>query len=469
MDGVAPSASGRPDDAGEAPAAQPLGAIPAAPLGRLPDPLPIDRAAGPLLACIRLPGSKSITNRLLVLAALGEGPSTLRGALRSDDTDRLAAALSTLGAGVSIRGTTIEVQGVGGWFPRGGRIDLGDGGTPTRFMLAAACRAVEPVIVDGSPRMRERPIAEGVELLRTLGASIEYVEEEGRLPVRVDGRAREGMRGGRIRVGATASSQFISALMLLAPLLPEGLEIEYTTVPTSASYLALTRAALRDFGVEVRDAGLLGPRRDRIAPARLVGRALEVEPDASSAVYWMVAAALVPGSRVTVEGLASGSPQPDIGMLEVLERAGARWTSRRSPREVTVEGPAVLRGVSMSLAHMPDGAMAAAMLAARADGASELGGLHTLRVKESDRLAALANELGRVGCQAEVRDDALRIRPERAGSRVPEAVIDTYRDHRVAMAFAVLGLARGGISIRDPGCVAKSYPGFWRDLFQVVG
>lgn len=432
----------------------------------LPDPFPVPRIDRPVVATVRPPGSKSITNRLLLLAALAEGRSTLSGALRSDDTDGLAAALAALGAGVRIDGQTIEVEGVGGWFPRGASVNLGDGGTPTRFMLAAACRCVQDVTIDGSPRMRERPISDGVELLRRLGAEIDYLEAEGRLPVRVRGRAR--LRGGSIEVGRTASSQFISALMLIAPLLPEGLTIEYREPPTSPTYLALTRATLRWFDVPVGDSGfvasLRGSRRDAIAPGRLRGRSIAVEPDASSAVYWMVAAAILPGSRVAIEGLAAGSPQPDIGILEVLERAGVPWTSRHRERLLVVEGPPSLRGFQMDLGHMPDGAMAAAVLAARAEEPSLLEGLHTLRVKESDRLSALATELARCDCPAEVRGEGLRVAPQRGRGPSNPVTVDTYRDHRMAMAFAVLGLARGGIAVRDPGCVAKSYPAFWSDL-----
>jgi energy-coupling factor transporter ATP-binding protein EcfA2/co-chaperonin GroES (HSP10) len=232
-------------------------------LRSLPDPYPVARAAAPLHATVSPPGSKSITNRLLLLAALAEGRSTLRRALRSDDTDRLVAALSTLGVGIERSGDSLVVDGVAGRFPRGGAVDLGDGGTPTRFMIAAACRAAEPVTIDGSPRMRERPVAEGVELLRSLGATIEYVEQEGRLPVRVLPSSGD-MRGGTLRVGATASSQFVSAAMLLGPLLPQGLEIEYTGVPTSASYLSLTRASQGN--------RILGPLADERGAVRRFGR-----------------------------------------------------------------------------------------------------------------------------------------------------------------------------------------------------
>lgn len=431
----------------------------------LADPLPIVPATGPLHATVRPPGSKSISNRVLLLAALGKGPSRLGGFLHSADTDALTVALRTLGVSIAAEDGALVVEGCDGTLPGGGTIDLGDGGTPTRFMLAAACLAAAPVTIDGSARMRERPIAEGVELLRSLGATIKYVEREGRLPVRIVPRAGDPLVGGRVRVGATASSQFISALMLVGPFLRDGIEIEYTSAPTSASYLALTRAVLRQVGVDVRDAAWIGPRRDRIPRTRVSVGDFAVEPDASSAAYWFTAAALVPGSRVTVGGIAAGSPQPDIGILEVLERAGVAWSSTSAPRQTVAEGPGALRAFDLDLGHMPDGALAAAMIAARADGPSELRGLSTLRVKESDRVAALAAELERIGCTVGIANDALRIDPRPAHDR--PVVVRTSNDHRMAMAFAVLGLARGGISIENPGCVAKSYPGFWEDLARV--
>lgn len=427
----------------------------------LPDPFPVLPADGPLRASVRPPGSKSLTCRLYVLAALAEGRSLLRSPLRSGDTDRLLAALETLGVRTRWRGSDVEITGCGGRLPRGGRIDLGDGGTPTRFMIAAACLASGPVLVDGSPRMRERPIAEGVEMLRALGAHIEYVEEEGRLPVRIT-PSRE-FTGGEIAVGRTASSQFISALLLIGPFLRDGVSVRYTDVPTSPGYIALTRLAMRQFGVEVRDKQWLGPRIDQVRPVRVEGRELEVEADASSAAYWLVAGAIVPDSRVRVEGLRPSSTQPDAGLVPLLERAGAEWTVKDGAIEVI--GPERLRPLDEDLSGMPDGAMAVAILAACATGRSRLRGLETLRVKETDRLAALATELTRVGCEATADSASLVIHPHDGVRR--DVVIETYNDHRMAMAFAVLGLVRRGIAISDPGCVSKSYPGFWNDLAMV--
>ncbi|MCA9283673.1 MAG: 3-phosphoshikimate 1-carboxyvinyltransferase [Phycisphaerales bacterium] len=428
-----------------------------------PDPYPVAPAHAPLRGRVRPPGSKSLTCRTYLLAALARGESRLRSPLRSDDTDRLLAALNTLGVRSRWSGDDLVVSGCGGRLPLGGRIDLGDGGTPTRFMIAAACLAAAPVVVDGSPRMRERPVAEGVELLRQLGARIRYVEAEGRLPVEVT--PSSAMRGGAVEVGETASSQFISALLLIGPFLPDGVVVRYAGTVTSPSYIALTRSTMRRFGAEVRDERWIGPRSDRVMPTPIDGRDVPIEADASSAVYWLAAGALVPDSEVWIEGVDPSSAQPDIGMLEVLRHAGADWV--RHGDGVTIFGPPVLRGVEEDLSTMPDGALAVAAMASRAQGPTRLRGLRTLRVKESDRLTALATELRRIGCDASTTDDALSIDPRWADTTPVE--IETYRDHRMAMAFAVLGLARPGIAIRDPECVAKSYPGFWNDLERVRG
>lgn len=439
----------------------------------------VRRVESPIHAVIRPPGSKSLTNRYYVLAALAEGTSRIRRPLRADDTNRLLDALETLGAGVRWHGDDVVIDGVAGRFPRGGRVDLGDGGTPTRFVLAAATRAAQPVVIDGSPRMRERPIAEGVELLRRLGARIEYIEADERLPVRVDPST---LRGGRIEIGATRSSQFVSALMLLAPLLPGGLELVHTALPTSASYLALTRDALARFGVaaSVMLPRAASPREGRsdapggsIAEQPLLAHDVDVEADASSAVYWLVLAAILPGSRITVEGLGTGSAQPDVRVLDALEAGGAEWSATIEPPTISVRGSdahdptAPIRPFEIDCAEMPDAALAIAALAARSSGRCRISGLATLRVKESDRVAALATELRRLGCTVGVDGDALEIDPTTAHDR--PVVIETYRDHRIAMAFAILGCARGGISIADPGCVDKSYPGFWIELERVTG
>jgi 3-phosphoshikimate 1-carboxyvinyltransferase len=434
----------------------------ALPLDELPDPLPIEPLAAPFDATITPPGSKSITNRVYLLAALSTGTSRVVRPLRSEDCDRLLEALCTLGAVARWDGADVEIDGVGGRFPRGGRVDLGDGGTPTRFMIAAACLAAEPVLVDGSPRMRERPIAEGVDMLRSIGARIEYAEAEGRLPVRIE---PSNVAGGRARLGTLRSSQFISALQLIAPFLPEGAGSEIPADLPSFPYVLLTTDILAAWGIDAREAPDK-PAVDLraawwIEPGLPAGRPVTIEPDASSAAYWAAAAALVTGARWRGQGLSLRSPQPDVRLLAFLRRAGA--STEATADGLAVTGPERLAAVpETSCGDWPDGAMMAACVGAMLPEPTTLTGLGTLRVKESDRIAALAAELRKLGCTVRATDDAITIDP--AGRHDEPVVIETYNDHRMAMAFAILGLVRPGVSIRDPRCVAKSYPGFWADL-----
>ena len=302
---------------------------------------------GRLAARIRVPGSKSLTNRHLVLAALAEGESVLRGALRSDDCDRLCVALAAMGARFSwTSADTVRVEGVAGK-PRGGvRVDLGDGGTPTRFMLAVAALADEDSEIDGSARMRERPVGEGVDLLVALGAHAAFPRAERALPVVIGGP----LLGGAVDIGRTASSQFVSALMLVAPWMRDGLDIRFTDEPTSASYLALSLGALAAHGVDA--ATSLAPtalgagpgaglRSIAIAPQRVAGAEIDIEPDASSAVYPAALAALV-GGEVVLEGLPRRSVQPDSFFLDDL----------------------ALRGVEVAAADDADGTVACVVRAA---------------------------------------------------------------------------------------------------------
>jgi 3-phosphoshikimate 1-carboxyvinyltransferase len=439
------------------------------------------RAAPPIGWSARVPGSKSLTNRALVLAAMAPGVTVLEGALRSADTDALAAALTALGAAVDpvepragdpVQRGGFRVAGVGGAFPGGAdvRVDLGDGGTPTRFMLAVAAFARRRVIVDGSPRMRERPVADGVRLLQDLGVSASWAGEPGRLPVLVDGCAGPPA-GGVLRVGALASSQFVSALLLLAPWMREGLEVRFDEAPVSRSYVDLTVEELRRRGARVDElAGADGRMRSvRVAPGAPVARPVHpIEPDASSALYWAGAAALVPGSDVLLEGLSAASRQPDVLAIERLGTQGADVLDAGGALRVRCRACAgdpspPLAGIRADLGLCPDGALMLIAAAAAADGPSRFEGLGTLRVKESDRLAAMAEGLGQVGAAARIGASWIEVDPIPAGHAV-DALIDPHSDHRVAMSFAILGLRTGGIRIADPGCVAKSYPGFWHAL-----
>lgn len=443
------------------------------PLDQLPNPLPIVPLEKPFDVVMTPPGSKSITNRAYVLAALADGESKIIRPLRSDDCDLLLDALCTLGAQARWDGDDVYITGVNGRFPRGGAVNLGDGGTPTRFMIAAACLAAEPVVIDGSKRMRERPIAEGVEMLRQLGAEIEYVEEEGRLPVRVDGRS--GI-GGRIEIGETASSQFISAILLIGWCAHSPLVIVHGPYATSMSYIGLTLSVLNQWCMLPRVQWIReDPIRREIGfePRSFEGRTIEGETDASSGIYWQCAAALVLNATAQVLGYGDSS-QPDAQVfMNCLVSKGPRvqWAVEDGTAEpLIVTGTGIIRGGAMHCDNTPDGAMAVAVVAACADSPTELLGLRTLRVKETDRIAALAAELRKVGCEVETTDDSMTIHPMPEDSRSSIAdpvIIETYNDHRMAMAFAILGLVRPGILIKDPAVVSKSYPGFWKDFARL--
>jgi 3-phosphoshikimate 1-carboxyvinyltransferase len=320
--------------------------------------------------------------------------------------------------------------------------------------------------------MRERPVAEGVAMLRALGARIDEIEAAERLPLRVHGG---GLQGGVLEVGRTASSQFVSALMLVAPRLARGLEIRFTDEPTSAAYLHLSLAALAAAGVHAEVAYgpvLLGANRPGGGLARITiaqqpirGGEIAIEPDASSAVY-PAAAAVLTGGEVVLEGLPRRSAQPDSHFLDDLALRGARIEELPDGSGTRVRAAdsvgTGLRPLDSDYARAPDAAVMAMVLAACGDGPSRFTGLGTLRVKESDRIAAVADGLRALGGTVDTGDDWVRVHP--LPGRLRPAAIDTVQDHRIAMAFAVLGLARPGVSIRNPQCVRKSWPGFWDAL-----
>lgn len=429
------------------------GALSVSPLGR------------PFHVTIQPPGSKSQTNRYLMLAGLSSGISTLQDPLRALDTDLFMNALDAMGIAVTRAESSVQVNTPTSRFAGGVSVSLGDGGTPTRFLMALATLARRPVTIDGSARMRERPIAEGVELLRALGASVTYVEAEGRLPVRVGGGTPP--RGGKVEVGRTASSQFVSAILLLGPRLERGVDLFVTGESlTTPSYVELTLDAMRSWGVQFEVCRDNQGRLTRITvpPAPLSPCTRSIEPDASSAVYFLGAAAIVRDARITIAGLPRLSTQPDAACLRALISMGAHeWSS---PRGMGLEGTAQLNGVDLDGSHWPDGALCVAAVASMAKGRTRIRGLETLKVKESNRIQVLAEEFAKIGTHVETTDHSIVIDPERSSPR--PGVIDPRGDHRIAMTFAVLALARPGISIADPQCVAKSYPTFWTDFARLA-
>jgi len=416
---------------------------------------PIIPARGPVCGTVRVPGSKSLTNRALVLGALAEGRTVVEGALASDDTLRMAAGLRALGFAVEDDRAAgrFVVPGEGGRIPAPvARVDAGDAGTVARFLTAVAALGFGEYVVDGSPRMRRRPIADLVEALRQLGA--DAVAPTGCPPVTV--RAR-GLGGGRATVPGGTSSQFLSALLHVAPLAGGPVELLVPGSQAAAPFVAMTLGAMRAFGVTASEEGGF---RYRITPQRYTPRTFAVEPDASGASYFFAAAAAT-GGRVTVAGLRRGSLQGDVRFLDVLEGMGCtvRWTEHG----VTVQGPEHLRGMDVDLRAMPDVTATLAALAPFAEGVVRIRGVGYIRHHESDRLAALAEELRRLGQDVRDLEDGLEITPR----PVRSAVVQTHNDHRLAMAFAVTGLRAPGIAIASPEVVSKTFPDFFERLDEL--
>jgi 3-phosphoshikimate 1-carboxyvinyltransferase len=411
------------------------------------------RTRGPLDGRVRVPGSRSIANRALVCAALAPGRSRLAGASESDDTAAMREGLRALGVPLRVAGEIWEVEGCGGRLPaRDARVDARASGTTARFLTAAATLAAGPTVIDGTPRMRERPIGELAAALRALGAGVEILGRGGCPPVRVAGG---GLPGGRARIDARRSSQYVSGILLAAPCAARDVELEFVEgVAASRAFLELTADVMRAFGAELE----IGAGEARVRARPYAARDYAVEPDAQSAVYPLAAAAIA-GGRVLVEGLPPDSRQTDLRVLEVFERMGCRVA--RTAEGVELYGPFEgLRAVDVDLNDIPDAALALAVVALFADGPSTIRGIAHLRIKESDRLAALEAELRRLGARAHAGADSLRIEP----GPLRGARIATYDDHRMAMAFALAGLRIPGVEIEDPGCVAKTWPGYFEAL-----
>ena len=420
--------------------------------------LKLFKPSAPICASLGLPGSKSITNRALILAALAAGESELVACAKCEDSAVLAAALRKLGVEFEGSESALVVRGVGGRFRAvSGTIDIGAAGASYRFLLAllSFCDRSD-VVLDGSARLRERPIAELVHALQAAGAQIEYLQNVGCAPLRV--RGHRVTSPVQLKVDSSRSSQFLSALLLAAPLLESGLEIELVGEIASSSYTALTLDLLRRFGVNVSaserkylvHAGLPSPQK------------IEVEADLSTATYFWGLAALSAG-EVTTLNVPPHSLQPDLRFLDCLAKMGCQVEVAHAKRAVTVRGPKTLQAIKADMCMMPDAAQTLAVLAACAEGESTLTGLNTLRLKESDRIDALQGELGKLGVETKSGADWLKIT---GGSKLSSAQIATYQDHRMAMAFSILAARLDGISIEGPEVVNKSAPTFWTLLAQ---
>jgi 3-phosphoshikimate 1-carboxyvinyltransferase len=412
----------------------------------VPDALAIEPLAAPPLACIRPPGSKSITNRALLCAALAEGTSTLRGALFAQDTAAMSGAVAALGARVELDEPAARMTVTGSGRPAAdARIDARQSGTTSRFILPAAALGSARVLVDGDVQLRGRPFEPLLDALVQLGASVEELGAPGRLPIAVRGPAS----GGHVRVPGHISSQFLSGLLLAAPLMERGIEVELSSPLVSAPYVRMTASVMDAFGVRVD--GLA------VEPSRYVPADLGIEPDASAAAYFFAAAAICGGS-ITVEGLGGGSIQGDVAFVELLERMGA--SVERRAGSITVSGGGGLHAIDADLADISDTAQTLAAVAVFAEGETRVRGVGFIRAKETDRIGDLVTELRRAGIDARAQEDGFTV----VGGAVRPTRFGTYDDHRMAMSLALIGLRAPGIEIADPGCVAKTYPGFFADL-----
>ncbi|MGQ9689367.1 MAG: 3-phosphoshikimate 1-carboxyvinyltransferase [Desulfobaccales bacterium] len=400
-------------------------------------------------ATLTLPGSKSFTHRALIAASLAAGESVLENALKAEDTELTAQALVKFGAEIDWQGHTVRLQGTGGLLqPVAEPIYLGNSGSSMRFLTAVAALGQGTYHITGTPRLGERPMGELLAALNALGAQVSSEKGNDCPPILVQGG---GLAGGKTALSGAVSSQYLSALLLVGPLTPRGVEIEVTGDLVSRPYVDITLSVLNAFGITYsREA-----YRRFVVPGGQSYQSCQydIEADASSASYFWAAAALI-GGRVTVANLSLESAQGDIDFLSVLARLGCHLVS--SPEGLTVEGGS-LKGIPMNMSSMPDLVPTLAVLAAYAQGETRITGVAHLRHKESNRLAAVATELKKMGITAEETADGLRI----VGGTPQGAEIDTYGDHRLAMSFAVAGLKTPGVVIRDPDCVVKSFPDFW--------
>lgn len=417
---------------------------------------------GPIVGTVELPGSKSLTNRYLACAALADGRSVLTGASRCDDARAMCAGLQALGTRIDAHPERpeIAVTGCRGAFGEDDvAIDAGDAGTAMRFLTALACLGFGRRWLDGSTRMRERPIGGLVQALKALGAPIEYDQHDGYPPLTV---AARGLAGGEVVMERPASSQFLSALLLAAPYAAHDVLIRVEGELPSRPYVEMTLAVMRSLGVEALTAD--GTRYIVPAFQRYRAGTYAVEPDASAATYFWAAAAIT-GGRVCIAGLTRGSAQGDVRFADTLAQMGC--SAQERPDGLIVAGPARgrLRGITADMNDMPDAVPTLAVAALFANGPTEIHNAANLRLKETDRLAALAAQLTRLGARVETRPDGFAIHPP---ERLRPAEIDTYGDHRMAMSFALAGLGTEGVMVRDAGCVSKSFPGFF-DVLTDLG
>jgi len=406
---------------------------------------------------VNLPGSKSLSNRVLLLAALAEGTTRITNLLESDDTRHMLNALKQLGIDTTLSEDKTECIVVGNGGPLKNdsfeELFLGNAGTAMRPLCAALCLGKGDYLLTGEPRMKERPIGHLVDALRQAGAKINYLENEGYPPLQIEANA---LKGGEVSIDGTISSQFLTALLMAAPMAQNDMKITILGELVSKPYIDITLHLMKAFGVEVEN--------DNYKTFKIKGRqtykaidAFMVEGDASSASYFLAAAA-IKGGTVKVTGIGKNSVQGDVAFADVLEKMGAKveWGD-----DYVSVSKGELNAVDMDFNHIPDAAMTIATTALFAKGTTTLRNIYNWRVKETDRLFAMATELRKVGAEVEEGEDYLTITPPKG---LKYAAIDTYDDHRMAMCFSLLALDPVSVTINEPECTAKTFP----DYFDVL-
>ena len=422
------------------------------------DSLEIQPLQEPLDAVVAVPGSKSYTNRALLVAALANGESHLTGALFSDDTDYMVQALRKLGVSIEAdpKAASFTVTGNGGRIPtNGAELYIGNSGTTSRSITSYVALGNGTFIIDGDAPMRQsRPIADLLDALGQLGIDARSRFANGCLPVEVQAK---GFKGGKTQLDASKSSQFLTSLLLVAPYTDNGLEIEMVG-EFKTEYIDITMAVMQAFGIEVQHDDY---QRFRVAGGQCYKpRAYAIEPDASNASYFFAAAALN-GGRVRVVDIPADSVQGDIHFVDVLEQMGC--TVNRYAHEVEVIGPDQLRGIDVDMKAISDTSLTLAAIAPFATNPVRIRNIEHTRRQETDRIAAMVAQLRRLGVKVEEHRDGVTIAP----SKPEGSTIDTYKDHRVAMSFALVGLRVPGIRINDPGCVGKTFPTYFNVWNQI--
>ena len=412
----------------------------------------------PINATIEVPGSKSYTNRALLVAAMARGTSTLTGALFSDDTRYMSASLRKLGVKIDAdeKRARFDIHGNGGNIPvSSADLYIGNSGTTSRSLTAYVSLGRGKFIIDGDEPMRHgRPIADLLDALKQIGVSARTQFENGHLPVIIEA---DGLEGGSTRLDVSKSSQFLTALLLIAPYAKNGMEIEVVGNRTMP-YIDITRSVMAAFGVQVISEDYKFFRIER--GQQYQPRGYTIEPDASNASYFFAAAALT-GGRVTVQHLNLDSAQGDLQFVHILEQMGCQTTV--SNTGITVTGPHQLKGIDVDMRTISDTALTLAAIAPFADGKVTIQNIEHTRWQETDRIHAMVTELRKLGVPVVEHQDGLEISP----APITPTAIDTYEDHRMAMAFSLIGLKTNGIRINDPECVSKTFPNYFDVLQQL--